>query len=310
VLDIVCAADERFAMPLAVMLRSAAAHCSLPMRVFVLNTELSQRSRRQIEIACAIGDRSPKIIWVDVDQNYLRDVPVGLQHLSQATYLRLAIGRLLPADVNRVIYLDSDVLVLKDLAELWQTPLDGNVIGAARDFLTPIFGQPNALEYCAADMGIAPSHPMHNAGILLIDVVAYRAQNIEAKCVAFLQRYRDSVRSADQDAINAVLFDKIKSLDFKWNVQVSGWEPFKTNPLLTDTERQALVNVNPAILHFSGSNKPWNSGLRSQWCAMFVDGVNRSGWYGQVGFNLWKMRRFATCVRTILKNKLDATRAG
>ena len=305
-IEIVCAADERFAMPLAVTICSAAANCSRPVRVFVLNTDLSDKSKQNIESACAKSVNPPMVEWVDADRNYMRDQPVGLQHLSQATYLRLAMGRMLPAQVNRAIYLDSDVLVVGDLAPLWNTPLDGKIIGAARDFMTPVAGQPNALKYCLAETGISPDHPMFNAGILLIDVDAYRLQNIEAECVAFLQRWRDDIKSADQDALNAVLHDRHKPLDFRWNVQMSSWNAFKTNPTLTDEERSALCKVEPAILHFSGSGKPWNSGLRSRYAKTYVRSVNKTGWYGLAGFRIWQAKRLAACVQTIAANRFSS----
>jgi lipopolysaccharide biosynthesis glycosyltransferase len=293
-------------MPLAVTLRSAAANCSLPVRAFVLNTELSAKSRRQIQNACAKGNCSLEIVWLDAERNYMADVPVGLGHLSQAAYLRLALGRMMPADIDRAIYLDSDVLVMKDLLELWQLPLDGNVAGAVRDFLTPVAGKYNALEYCLAETGIPPSHPLFNTGVLLLDVRAYREMDVETKCIKFLNRWRDKLRSADQDAINVILHDRIKPMDFKWNVQVGGWDRFKTNSLLSDAERNALREVEPAILHFSGASKPWNSGLRSPICNVYLKNVDQTGWYGQTGFHLWKAKRLAVCVRTGAVNKLGA----
>jgi len=302
-IDIVCAADERFAMPLAVTLCSAASSCAQQMRVFVLNTDLSDRSKRNIENASRHVDRPPQIVWVDADRNYLRDQPVGLPHLSQATYLRLGMGRMLPADVQRAIYLDSDVLVLKDLQPLWDTSLDGNVIGAARDFMTPLAGAHNALGYCTADLGISADHPMFNAGILLIDLKAYRDQNIEAECLAFLRKYRDSVQSADQDALNGVLHNRHKLLDFQWNIQMAPWANFKKHPSLSAQERRRIGEVDPAIVHFSGAGKPWNSGLRSAYCQVYVDKVNEIRWYGTTGFRAWQAKRLATCVRTAALNK-------
>ena len=302
-IDIVCAADERFAMPLAVTLCSAVSNCQSSVRAFVLNTDLSDKSKRQIESACAKMERKPEIIWLDTPADYLRDQPVGLQHLSQATYLRLAMGRMLPADVTRAIYLDSDVLVVKDLQPLWEAELDGNVIGAARDFMTPLAGAHNALGYCVKELGIVADHPMFNAGILLIDLTAYRAQNIEAECLAFLQKYRDQVKSADQDALNGVLHNRHKLLDFQWNVQMAPWDNFKNHPSLSDAEKVRIREVEPAIMHFSGSGKPWNSGLRSPACQVYVDKVNQIGWYGTAGFRYWQARRIASCVRTVATNR-------
>jgi lipopolysaccharide biosynthesis glycosyltransferase len=302
-MNIVCAADERFAMPLAVTLCSAAANSSLPMRAFVLNTDLSDRSKRAIESACSHVDRPPTIQWVDADKNYMRDQPVGLQHLSQATYLRLGMGRMIPADVDRVIYLDSDVLVVKDLKPLWEMDLHGKVVGAVRDFMTPLAGASNALGYCIADCRIASDHVMFNAGILLMELKQYRDQQVEAQCVAFLQKYRDQVQSADQDALNAVLADRHELLDFQWNVQMGAWNNFKQHPSLSDAERNRVREVDPSILHFSGAGKPWNSGLRSGYCQMYVDKVNQTRWYGTAGFRYWQAKRLASCVRTIAVNR-------
>lgn len=145
---------------------------------------------------------------------------------------------------------------------------------------------------------------MFNAGILLIDIEAYRNQNIEAECVAFLERWRREIRSADQDALNAVLHDRVKRLDFKWNVQMGSWNAFKNNALLSEQEHKALAATEPVILHFSGSGKPWNSGLRSHYAGEYVRSVNQSGWFGFVGFRIWQIRRLVYCVQTILKNRL------
>jgi lipopolysaccharide biosynthesis glycosyltransferase len=205
--------------------------------------------------------------------------------------------------VDRVIYLDSDVLVVKELQPLWETDISGKVIGAVRDFMTPLAGLHNALGYCIADRGIAADHVMFNAGILLMDLKAYRQQQVEGECVAFLQRYRDNIQSADQDALNAVLADRHQLLDFQWNVQMGAWGNFKQHPSLSDAERNRVREVEPSILHFSGAGKPWNSGLRSEYCQIYVDKVNETKWYGAAGFRYWQAKRLASCVRTAAVNR-------
>src|SRR5271170_3830140 len=147
---IVCGADDRFAMPLAMVLRSAAMNCSRPLHAHVLNNDLSAKSKRRVEKASP----GATLHWVDVDPKFMADVPVGLPHLSKATYLRLAVGKLLPADLDRMIYLDCDVLVVGDLAELWDTDLQGNIIGAVPDFMISTLGQANALGYCVQARGL------------------------------------------------------------------------------------------------------------------------------------------------------------
>ncbi|MGD0137548.1 MAG: glycosyltransferase family 8 protein [Tepidisphaeraceae bacterium] len=305
---IVCAADVRFAMPLAVTLRSAAANCSRRVQAYVLNDDLPLDAKRDIERVCMRQPRPPTISWLDAEREYLRDLPVGMSHLSRATYLRLAIGRLLSADVNRILYLDSDVLVLGDVADLWDTPLENNVIGAVRDFGTQRSGQQDALGYCIEACGMDGSRPLFNAGVLLMDLEAYREQRIEEQCIDFLRRWQANIRSADQDALNAVLHDRWKALHFRWNTQVGPLAVFSRAGSLSPQEEASLADLHPAILHFSGSCKPWNSGLRSAPCRQYVRSVRESGWYGAAGFRLWQAKRMAVCVHSAAVNRFAAMR--
>jgi lipopolysaccharide biosynthesis glycosyltransferase len=300
--NIVCAADERFAMPLAIMLRSAAIHSSRPLHVYILNNDLTFKSKQRVEKTCA----KAKLHWLDVDPTFMADVPTGLPHLSKATYFRLAIGKLLPAELDRIIYLDSDVLVIGDLAPLFDTDLQGNIIGAIRDFMTPLIGQPNALSYCVHLSGLNPAAPLFNAGVMLLDLAAYRASGVEGECIRFLQRWRDEIRSADQDAFNAVLANRWKRLPFRWNVQVGAWNNFKHDSSLSPGEQAETRTTEAAVLHFSGAMKPWNSGLRWPECRRYVHNVHDSGWYGPAGFLIWKAKRTAACVRNALINRMAA----
>jgi lipopolysaccharide biosynthesis glycosyltransferase len=306
---IVCAADERFAMPLAMTLRSALLECSMPARAIVLSDGVSEKTRREIERACLSSASKPKIQWIDVEPGYLKDVPLGLAHLSRATYLRLAIGRLLPTEIDRVIYTDSDVLVVGDLAPFWNSDLEGNVIGAVPDFYSCLLRHNNALGYCFGELGVPRDQIMFNAGVLLMDLATYREQNIEEKCVAFLDRWRDEIRSADQDALNAVLCKSWKRVDYRWNFQVTGHWGYKWKPHVTDAEREQINTLKPAMLHFSGSHKPWNSGLRSPYCQRYVDCVKESGWFGALGFQIWKVRRMANCIRTKISDHIAGLRS-
>jgi lipopolysaccharide biosynthesis glycosyltransferase len=211
--------------------------------------------------------------------------------------------------VRRILYLDSDTLVLKDVAELWETPLDGNVVGAVRDFTTNRSGQPDGLGYCIEEAGLDPAKPLFNAGVLVIDMDAYRTLQIEDQCVAFLRRWRDHIYSADQDALNGVLHRRWKGLHFRWNVQ-TGLAVFRTINELSAEEREMLRNLDPAILHFSGSSKPWNSGLRSAQCRQYVRCVQATGWHGRAGFRLWQAKRVAACVRSAMMNRLAPAQLG
>jgi len=302
--NIVCGADERFALPLAIVLRSAAMHCSRPVEAFILNNDLTAASKRRVENVCARMKQGPRLYWLDVDPAFMAKTPVVRPHLSKAAFLRLAMGRLLPSDLDRAIYLDSDVLVVQDLVPLWETDLDGNVVGAVRDFMTPLIGQPDALDFCVPAMGLDPTAPMFNSGVLLIDIKRFLDEGVETACIQYFDRWREQRRYADQGALNIVLARRWNRLPFRWNLQVTAWRHFQQHPSLSPDELAEIRATDPAILHFSGAMKPWNSGLRWQECRQYVQNVRDSGWYSPAEFIIWNARRTTMCIRNGIVNRI------
>src|SRR3954468_5709111 len=126
---LVCAFDDTYAMSAAAMLKSVESNLATyeQIRVCVLESTLSLTNRARIEASLDLN--RVDLAWVTVGVSTLADLKVGL-HVSTATYYRLLIADLLP-DVDRAIYLDSDVIVCGDLGQLWNTPLHGAHLLAA-----------------------------------------------------------------------------------------------------------------------------------------------------------------------------------
>lgn len=116
---IVCAADENYAMPLAVTLRSVVVNLKNEPKVsiFVIDGGISQRSKRRIIKSC--GSQQVDISWIQPNESLLANLKVE-RHLTIVTYYRLLIPQIVPEQFNKVIYLDSDMVVQGNLEELWQ----------------------------------------------------------------------------------------------------------------------------------------------------------------------------------------------
>jgi lipopolysaccharide biosynthesis glycosyltransferase len=187
------------------------------------------------------------------------------ERFGPGSWLRLFLGELL-ADVDRVIYLDADVLVRDDLGMLWKESTDGAAIAAVRDYKIPTFA--SGLPHAVSALGVSGETPYYNAGVLLLDLDAWRRESLSQRALEYVRDHGDTIRFADQDAINAVAPGRIHELHPRWNVQVGAGNARSTIagfPALDDPAADK-PRASAAIVHFTGF-KPWQP-----------EGVRASAW--------------------------------
>jgi lipopolysaccharide biosynthesis glycosyltransferase len=182
--------------------------------------------------------------------------------VSDATYARLAIPDALP-DVPAALYLDTDVLVRRDIRPLLERKLAGALVAAVRDPGNPLLGVGPALPGWQ-DLGLPATREYFNGGVMLLDLDECRSRGIFEKCYRFLDDMPQHVHFWDQDALNWAVDDDWLRLDRCWNtIPLSAlselpafhYDAEEVLPLqrLIDDEETA------AILHFAGPWKPWAS---------------------------------------------------
>lgn len=182
--------------------------------------------------------------WHDLDQSDMfRDIARRMpenKRLSNIVYARLMIDRLVGPEVERILYLDCDMLVREDVAELFALDLQGNAIAAVRDSIGAFITNRRDLKQ-NRDL-FDPADYYFNAGMVLIDVASWREANIigrmeEAFASGVMQRIY-----YDQDLLNLVFKGQWLKLPWRWNVIDA---------------RHAHDGVDPAIVHYTGPSKPW-----------------------------------------------------
>jgi lipopolysaccharide biosynthesis glycosyltransferase len=171
------------------------------------------------------------------------------EHISLASYMRLFLASLLPTDVRRLVYIDSDTIVTGSIKELFDMPLEGAIIAAAPD-LWPEDDKRDRLK-------LGSQQIYFNAGVLVIDLENWRLENYEAKILDYVEINHATLRYHDQDALNACLGDRVKYLDMKWNFQ--SWHTPKHLALLgySKTQYRTLKYRDRVIIHFMSPHKPW-----------------------------------------------------
>ncbi len=269
---IVSAADERYAMPLAVTIRSALDRLSVGQRVrlFVLDGGITDESKDKL--AETWSRPTLNLSWLTTDTDLVADLPVSDQ-VSSVTYLRLMLCDLLPGDISKVIYLDADMLVRKDLTQLWLEPMADHAVLAVQDCAAPYIDAAKALanfslcqHHLAAvhpvanyrELGIADDQMYFNAGLMVIDVQEWRNANLSSGFFRCLREHSGHVLWWDQYALNVVLANKWRNIDPRWNqgAHIFSYPNWRQCPF----EREVFVALksDPWIVHFCSPSKPWD----------------------------------------------------
>ena len=271
-------ADANVVKPLGVVLASLRHVLRRPVSVFVLHDDIGGADQEMLH---RCGGELLNIEFLTVPNEALRDELLP-EHLPRAALFRLLLAEMLPSTVRRVLYLDCDVLVLDDPAGISE-PADAHdptpAIAAVRDPFRPWIGGPPPLPW--REVGADARSPYFNSGVMLVDVQRWSAERVAQRALELLQAHR--MPFADQCALNLVLDGQWGELDHRWNIQVAHTRGDKYLAW-TYSDPSALKSAlsNPAVLHFTGVDKPWRVGPVSPWAERWFEVLDRStpwsGW--------------------------------
>lgn len=222
-------------------------------RFLMLHADIDAATQALVESVAPDAE----FVWTEVGE---KDLPAYTTrgHLNRTVLFRLGLETLAPADCTRVLYIDSDMVVLGDVRELWAADLGEHALGAVPD----AYIDADAF----ADRWGLPKDGQHyfNAGLQLIDLVKVRAGKLFSRALEFVVRNDEKLLLGDQDALNAVFWGRWTQLDPAWNVQ----------RFLTRGEiARELGGRSPALVHFIGTEKPWMANIWHPWAWIYWDAV-------------------------------------
>ncbi len=168
------------------------------------------------------------------DKLYTRD------YFSATTYFRLFIPDLYP-EYDKALYLDSDIVILSDIADLYNIDLKDNLVGAAPDDVIQTIEV--FKNYSELVVGVADYKNYFNAGILLMNLEALRKFGFQEKFIYLLGTVKFSV-AQDQDYLNRLCKGRVTLLDKNWNRMPVGGD-------IKEREKLHLIHYNLAF-------KPWH----------------------------------------------------
>ena len=207
----------RFSKYVGVAIESLLARTDSDVTVHLLHdVTLTSKNRKRFEQLVQKYHQS--ICFYEVRQKEFLPLGKKLGNLTIGTLFRLSMDELLPEDVNRIIYLDADILVNVDIEKLWNLDLQGYPIGAAvhEDFQGEGAQQVSDCWFCKFS-GI-PMDRYFNAGVLVMDLAKIRAvHDLKRECFEFLESHQE-YGPTDQDALNWIFKDDYFQLPKKFNI--------------------------------------------------------------------------------------------
>jgi lipopolysaccharide biosynthesis glycosyltransferase len=254
----VLVADEAYFIGVAALLSSVAINHGRSTRVILLRPGTAELTPSD-----AVLERIAERLQLKFE---LRPIGASRHQLdsrfSSCTHFRLFDVPDHCGDVDRVVYLDADVLLLSPADELLSMDLAGKTAAAAVDLPAhPTLDAPGVLPGWPGRERFK-GRPYFNSGVLVIDLERWRRTRVSERAVEFLAQYPESTRFYDQDSLNVALIDDWLILDPRWNLEPG----FVGTPAF---ERQVPPELRPQyaawedearIWHFMGSRrKPWKA---------------------------------------------------
>lgn len=311
----VCATTDQTYLPhvaaLIVSVLDNASHDKF-IDFIVLDGGISENERQalaklaRLHPACSIR-------FIDMSKHFL-DIKVR-SIFSRYTFFRLTLPSILK-NRDKAVFLDSDMIAIGDVTELFNTNLEGNILGAVKDLVmralcsmgTQTYNESNmtAHRYLSDFLGLKDKvSDYFQAGTLVFDLKKMREELIEEKVLSDLKS--KSFWLVDQDILNKHLVGKVKFLNHSWNTVLTS-ELYEKN--LTKSEKILYLQAqkSPNIIHYAGIDKPWNN-MKHPFAHYYWFYLRKTPWYEKVFMNfliknqkqLKKRKKFKDRIKQLLR---------
>jgi lipopolysaccharide biosynthesis glycosyltransferase len=197
-----------------------------------------------------------EINFIEIDLDNFKNCYISdNSHFSPANYFRLKLASLLP-DINKVIYLDSDTIVIKDMVDFWNISFDNSYIIGCKSMVH---------ERNCKRLGLRENAPYINSGVMMMNLKMIRRDNIENVFFDCIKRNPEIMQNVDQDVINLALLEtenSIKQISQKWNTEIRTDTPF--------TKKYLPIVDDPYIIHYLTGEKPWQKESKQLYKEEFI----------------------------------------
>jgi lipopolysaccharide biosynthesis glycosyltransferase len=245
------------------------------IHVFILESGISDENKlRLTELAQSYSRDIHLIPMPDIEKLMGMSLFIA-NHISLSSFSRLFAASLLPESVDKILYMDGDIIVRGSLKEFWETDLTGFMLGGIHA---------HGGGAVKKSVFLKKEDPYIFAGLLLINLAEWRRQQIENHFICFAKAYNGKVPVEDMGIINGVLSRHVKlchpKYNFTWKYLKHDYEELKRRwgyeAYREETIREAKEN--PVIFHYVAADKPWHKGYDGPYRDEFLHYKSISAW--------------------------------
>lgn len=252
-INIVFASDNNYAQHTAVAMASVLVNTKVPQKIqfYLIDDEIQQENKEKI--TKTVQNLGGNIEFIKIKNSKLEDCYVSGE-LSRASYFRLDIANILGESIEKIIYLDCDLLVYDDIEKMWQLDMGGKPVAATCDL--GIMASARVRKQKNKFIGLPFDAPYFNAGVLIMDLKKWRDGNYAEAIIALATQ--NKYPNHDQDALNKFFMNNWQEIPLRWDVIPPVFNLFLKIVTKPDLRKKAIeAKLNPAIFHYAGGYKPW-----------------------------------------------------
>jgi lipopolysaccharide biosynthesis glycosyltransferase len=268
-IHISASSDNNYAQHVGVMLYSLLSNASTPENIHIHLISDNISSDNCEKLTRCVDSFGASLHIIPADNKRYENLPT--LRYGTAAYQRISLGDYLPETADKVIYLDCDILVLSDIKQLWEQPLDNKPLAAVENL------SPKACK----SLGFSRKD-YFNSGVLIADLQWWRKNSMYDQAVSFIKQHHSELQYIDQCTLNHIFQDNWKKLPLSWNQQADIYGVLKKYSDGCGYSKNELQQaaINPGIVHFIGKQKPWLLDCFHPYKSVYTDYLEKTPWKG------------------------------
>lgn len=243
-MDILIAANQKVYFNTRVFLHSLT-KTNKNLQIYLAYSDIQEKFIEQLAGDVEKSGNGCRLHPVQVNRERFKDVPVSNQ-ITQESYYRLLLLDIFPDTIDRVLYMDTDIIVLKPLEYLYNIPFNKEYAAAVDDI-----GMKQETEICKyvfEKIGFSDGEFYFNGGVILFNLRMMRRDFTTEFFLDFIREKREMLTYHDQDVLNVCFRNRIKELPYIFNCR----------PYWFPRDKAKWIKENAYIIHYG--LKPWNAG--------------------------------------------------
>ena len=261
------AVDETFLTYCSAALTSICRHLPGPeeIRFYLLhNGSISETARCEFfEKTPCLAGKYARAEFVEMkDRLDISKQVVTSAHITAETYFRLYLHEIFP-ELNKILYLDADVVVMRNIKELFDIDISNLCLAGVEDLMSHEFMK-------RLDLPLTEKYV--NGGVLLMNLDNIREINASARVEEILNSpLSQAVTFGDQDLTALIFKGRIKYIPLRWNILARPAKEMAERCGIVngiDLEDMLAARSNPYILHYAGPQKPWDGASSKEYTCL------------------------------------------